>query len=381
MVELEASHEVIANLIARLDRGQPADLSDQAVTELVEGGVIDEGIIWVLDHGFAELSDLGGARGSIKVDGSIAGRVAVSAAPLTNDSRAFIPLSRRGQVIGVFEAWPADEETVARLTPVATTIANALLATVPISDVVERHQGSGALSLPATIQRRNLPLTSYADDHIEVGGRLEPAYDVAGDAVDYAVNPEGIHIAIFDAVGHGLRATMLSTLALASYRLLRRQNASLAEIAREVDEVVASYGRPGDFVTGILALIQPDKGSMEYWNAGHYPPLLIRDGTYHFLETGNPGLPFGLRQEGNSQNSVGSQPGDVVFLYSDGVVQARDPSKAAWGEIHFAEAAKARTSEGLSMNQICRQLLRAVIDWTVEPLADDASIVAIRRAS
>jgi serine phosphatase RsbU (regulator of sigma subunit) len=343
--------------------------------------VLTDATIWIVDHGFARLSDLSGKLDPIDIEDSMAGRVAISGTAMIEESRAFLPLSRRGQVVGVLETAPTGASAVEELIPVATAITNSLLGTVPISDVVDRHQGSAALSLPATIQKRNLPLSSYADDEFEVGSRLEPAYDVAGDAIDYAVNPEGFHFAIFDAVGHGLRSTTLTTLALSTYRLLRRQQASLAETAQAVDEVVAANGRPGDFVTGILALLRPEENVLDCWNAGHHPPLLIRDHKHAFLTAEPPGLPFGLRSDGEGHNSFSSRPGDVIFLYSDGIVQARDPNRAMWGEAKLAQTAMALTSNALSMTQVCRQLLDDVLNWTVDPLADDASIVGIRRVA
>jgi serine phosphatase RsbU (regulator of sigma subunit) len=381
MTDDDRAPRAVTALVNLLDRARPADLSALAVDELVRSDISKEATIWIIDHGYTQLSDLSGRLAPLSVDDSIAGRVALSAIGFIDGNRAFVPLSRRGQIIGVLETTITDDVVLEELMPMATAITNSLLATLSISDVVDRHQGSGALSLPATIQKRNLPLNSYADHEIELGSRLEPAYDVAGDAIDYAVNPEGIHLAIFDAVGHGLRSTTLTTLALSTYRLLRRRNASLAETARAVDEVVATNGRPGDFVTGVLALIRPADNSLEYWNAGHHPPLLIRQGRHDYLSDGSMGLPFGLRNEGDGHNAFESRPGDIILLYSDGVVQARNPAKAAWGDSELASAALRWTTDGLSMSQICRAILNQVQAWTVNPLADDASIVGVRRVA
>jgi len=381
MSDTRALSVVMRDLINRLDHVRPADLSALAVSELVQSGIAEEAIVWIVDHGFTHFSDLSGGRAPIGLGETPAGQVAISAIPLVQDARAYLPLSRRGQVIGVLEVSPAAEGVIDELTPVATTITTSLLATIHISDVVDRHQGSGALSLPATIQKRNLPLSAYADDQVDVGSFLEPAYEVAGDAIDYAINPEGVHLAIFDAVGHGLRSTILTTLALSTYRLLRRQNASLEETARAVDDVVATSGRPGDFVTGVIAMIRPRENELEFWNAGHQSPLLLRDRSHRFLASDPPGLPFGLRHDGNGHSTVPSQPGDVIFLYSDGVTQARDPHRTMWGETHLAEAALARNNAGQSMSHICRTVLDDVISWTANPLADDASIVGLRRVS
>jgi len=366
-------------LISRLDQVRPADLGATAAKALVGAGICEEATIWIVDHGVTRLTDLSGERTASGMDEPV-GQALLGGTTHSTETSLFLPLARRGQVLGVLEIRPPRPDLVLALEPLTISIASALLATVFVSDVVDRQQGSDSLSLPATIQKRNLPLGTYSDELVEVGGRLEPAYEVAGDAIDYAINPEGVHVAIFDAVGHGLWSTMLATLALSTYRLRRRQEQKLAEIAEAVDEVVAGNGRPGDFVTGIVALIRPD-GEFESWNAGHQPPLLIRDGFAQYLATRPPGLPFGLRHDGEGFSSVPTQVGDVIFFFSDGVVAARDPNKAAWGEEKLASSAMRLLDDGASMTQVCLEVLNEVIAWTVDPLADDASIVGVRRLS
>ncbi|HEX2420734.1 MAG TPA: hypothetical protein VHL55_03965, partial [Acidimicrobiia bacterium] len=225
-------------LITQLDTCAPDRLGPLAAQVMIDLGLAQTVSIWLIDHGFSHLTDLVGTRAPVAMQGSIIGRVATSEEAVIHAERAYLPLARRGQVVGVIEIGPARSESLAELHPMAIAISNALLATGLISDVVERTRGATNLSLPATIQHRNLPLTSYADEGVELGSRLEPAYDIAGDVIDYAANPEGIHLALFDAVGHGLRATMLSTWAVSTYRLMRRKGAPLAEMLVAIDEVV-----------------------------------------------------------------------------------------------------------------------------------------------
>jgi serine phosphatase RsbU (regulator of sigma subunit) len=366
-------------LITQLDTCSPDRLGPLAAQVMIDLGLAQTVSIWLIDHGFAYLTDLVGTKPPVAMQGSIIGRVATSEKAVIHSERAYLPLARRGQVVGVLEIGPARSESLAELHPMAIAVSNALLATGLISDVVERTRGATNLSLPATIQHRNLPLTSYADEEVELGSRLEPAYDIAGDVIDYAANPEGIHLALFDAVGHGLRATMLSTWAVSTYRLMRRKAAPLADILAAIDEVVATNAESNEFVTGIMILVKPGEGVVEIANAGHPPPLLIRDGAAHFLDGSPVQVPFGLGAGSSITHSVPSQPRDVIFLYSDGVIQARNSELALWGEEMFSRQALARTSEGLSVSDVCRQILAAVSTWSSGNLADDASIAALRR--
>lgn len=372
--------ESAAGRLTTLIEGCPPDRMGALTAQvMIDLGLARSVSIWLIDHGSTLLVDLVGTKSPVSMGGSIVGRVATTEEAIVHQERAYLPLARRGQVIGVMEISPAPDEGISQLAPLAVAVSNAVLATNLVSDVIERTRGATNLSLPATIQHRNLPLTSYADDEVEVGARLEPAFNIAGDVIDYAANPEGIHLAIFDAVGHGLRATMLSTWAVATYRLMRRKGAPLAEIVSAIDEVIAGNAERNEFVTGIMLLVKPGEGIVEVANAGHPSPLLIRDGAAHFLTGPTVQLPMGLGVSSSASHTVPSQPRDVIFLYSDGVVQARNGDLAVWGEQTLSEQAVARTSEGLSPSNICRQILSAVTTWSNDVLGDDASIVALRR--
>ncbi len=75
------------------------------------------------------------------------------------------------------------------------------------------------------------------DDHPAGGcaGALEPAYDVAGDSFDYALNDDVLHLCMIDAMGHGLDAAVMATLAIGAYRHARRIDVELADLYAAMD--------------------------------------------------------------------------------------------------------------------------------------------------
>ena len=379
MVADQAGESAAGTLMTRLDTCPPDQFGHLAAQVMIDLRMADSVSIWLVDHGFMKLTDVVGIKEPVPIQGTIVGRVATSEKAVVHAGRAYLPLGPRGQVVGVIEISPAGSESMSKLAPLAVAISNALLATELISDVVERTRGGTDLSLPATIQHGNLPLASFADEEVELGSRLEPAYDIAGDVIDYAANPEGIHLALFDAVGHGLRATTLSTWAVSTYRLMRRRGAPLTDMIAAIDKVLSDNAESHEFVTGVMVLVKPEEGVIEVANAGHLPPLLIRDRSAHFLNGSSVQVPLGLGGGPPTTHDFPSQPGDVIFLYSDGVVQARDAELAMWGEEALRHISLALTSEGLHPGDICRQILSTVIAWSNGSLADDASIVALRR--
>nr|MDT0667572.1 PP2C family protein-serine/threonine phosphatase [Micromonospora sp. DSM 115978] len=111
-----------------------------------------------------------------------------------------------------------------------------------------------------------------------VTGVLIPTNEVAGDSFDYAVNGNLLHIAIVDAMGHGMDATLMSVVAIGAFRNARRTGLDLLDTARSVDRHIASQFGPGGFVTGILGELDASTGVWRWLSAGPPPALWVRDG-------------------------------------------------------------------------------------------------------
>lgn len=217
--------------------------------EAVQG--IEKVSIWVADVGFAGLEELG-ASGSQTIDATLAD-VLMGGTVVDVDGGAQVPLAAGGLVVGLLLIkGNISGDLRVELPRVAAVIADRIISLKSFSDVIERERCAGELGLAATIQYELMPRPGYQDETIEIGGRIEPALDIAGDGFDYAVNSGECHFGVFDAVGHGLCSTMLTTVAIGAYRLQRRRRASLGVIADEVERAVAGVARDGEFVTGLL---------------------------------------------------------------------------------------------------------------------------------
>ena len=83
-----------------------------------------------------------------------------------------------------------------------------------------------------------------------IAGALEPAYDIAGDAFDYAINGTDLHLAIFGGLGHGLGSTLLTGLAVGAYRHARRDGAPVAGMHAAIDAALAGHYDDISFATG-----------------------------------------------------------------------------------------------------------------------------------
>jgi serine phosphatase RsbU (regulator of sigma subunit) len=245
----------------------------------------------------------------------------------------------------------------------------------PYGDELERARLSQPRSPSAQLIWQQLPPLTAATDAFVLAGMLEPSYDIGGDAFDYALSERTVSLAIFDAVGHGLPASLLAAAALAGYRSARRDARSVYDQARAIDDIVSDCFPGSDFVTGVLAELEVQTGRLRYINAGHPRPLLLRNGRVVKELTGGRRVPFGLETAGLTVGEETLQPGDWLALYTDGITEARDASGAWFGEERLVEFLTHEIAAGQPPPETVRRVTQAVLDHQNGELQDDASLL------
>jgi serine phosphatase RsbU (regulator of sigma subunit) len=320
----------------------------------------------------------------LSIRGSVPGRVYLTRdqAVVEGDhgSVLWVPVFRRSESVGVLALAIEEGGTISPelAAAIALAVGSAVLGARRHSDVFEIARGAEHLRLAAAMQWDLLPLPTYQDPLVEVAGRVEPAYDIGGDAFDFAANEETVEIGVFDAMGHGLTATLLTTLAVGAYRFGRRRLEELTGVAGDIDEAVRTHVDGEAFVTGHLCRLDLATGELIWLNAGHPPPLLIRDHAASVIEGAAPCLPFGLWSHDAEAAPVSLQPGDIVLFYSDGVFEARPDGGDEFGMERFLDVAGRHGDRGVALLVMVRQILGEVTDHARNILRDDATLVAVR---
>lgn len=346
--------------------------------------------IWLVDYQQRLLVPVG-AAGDVEpagVDRTIAGRAFATGTPVEvlgeDDSlHLWLPLLDGVDRIGVLEIGAEG------LTPQARE-AFRHLASITASEIVTRGQYTDAftatrrcekMNLAAELQWQSLPPTSFATKDVSVTGMLEPAYQIGGDSFDYAYNSGGLHVGIFDAVGHGLASSLLSTLALGAYRNRRRSGDDLDAVSVGIDEAVTEHTRTDDYVTGQLVHLDIATGRLRWLNAGHPLPLLIRQGRVVASLSCSPRPPFGLGHLlGGGATSLAEnqlEPNDAVLMYTDGIVEDRRRGGSDFGLERLADFLDRAFAAGLSPSETLRRLSQAVVDFHGGSLQDDATTVLL----
>jgi serine phosphatase RsbU (regulator of sigma subunit) len=322
--------------------------------------------------------------GDLAVRGTVAGRVYLTREPVVTENDGgrvlWSPVYRRSDSVGVLAlAFDGEDRRLEQLTrAIALALGAAILGARRHSDIFELARGAQHLGLAATMQWDLLPLPNYVDPRFEVAGRVEPAYDIGGDAFDFAANEDIVEIGIFDAMGHGLRSTLLTTLTVGAYRFGRRRRDRLAEVAADIDEAVLNDVAGEAFVTGHLCRLDLTTGVLSWLNAGHPVPLLIRNHSAGPIGEAEPLLPFGLEGTPQPAVEVALQPEDIVLFYSDGVIEARPEGGPEFGMERFLDLAGRHGDADIALLVLVRLILDDVVKHADGVLRDDATLVAVR---
>ncbi|HEX4244516.1 MAG TPA: PP2C family protein-serine/threonine phosphatase [Acidimicrobiales bacterium] len=315
---------------------------------------------------------------------TMAGRAFTTQAPVTVDrdegTRIWVPIiagSTPGGVLAMTVPH-GNDESVRACQDLGLLAGFLIAAQARTTDVFRLRQQRKAMSLAASMQWELLPPLVLDLPDVSVAGMLEPAYDVGGDAFDYALNGPILELAIFDAMGHGVRSAMVAALAVGAYRHSRREGSTLVHMHANLEATVSARFGGEAFATGQLARLERQSGTLTWVNAGHPPPLLLRDSRVVGELRCPPTLPWGLGGAEPHMATETLEPGDGVLFYTDGVVDARSPDGEEFGAQRLSDLTSQVMSEGLRPGDAVRRLVRAVLDHKITELRDDASLVLVR---
>jgi hypothetical protein len=291
-------------------------------------------------------------------------------------ARVWTPVLDGVDRLGVLGATLAEPTQLAhrRLLQLAGVAAYLLVVKADVGDVLVRTARRKPMSLAAELQWTSLPPLSVATERVAMSAMLEPCYDVGGDVVDHAIDDDVAHFAIFDSQGHGLRASVMASLAVAAYRNARRAQQPLRDIAEALEAAISDQFGDDAFVTAIIATLDLRSGELTWINAGHPPALLLRD--HHVVKTlaGPANRPLGVGLNTRLPlHTEQLQPGDQVLLYTDGVTEARDSSGEPFGVDRLAELVARIDAAGEPVTETMRRVSRAVLAYNAGDMRDDAS--------
>jgi hypothetical protein len=380
---------VIAWLMARSHLMAPEELPEHADEAARRLGAQSCHIHLVTrdQRGLRPLLGRGAVDDVLSLDGTLAGRafrLSDVVAGTTDGVRLWVPMLDGTERLGVLQFELADEadlDTLRRpFLALASVVAELVASKGQYTDSYEKTRRAVPMGVPAELLWRQLPPTAFATPRFVITAQLEPWHEVGGDAFDYSLDGDTLHVAVFDGMGHGLQATLLASVALAAYRNARRGGRSLLDTAAVVDEVLAGHFGDDSFVTAVLGRLDLVTGTLSLLSAAHPAPLLIRNGRPVGEVSVEPGLPLGFGSRADRVVDAALEPGDRLLLFSDGVVEARSTGGEFFGLDRLVDLVTRQESARQTAPETLRRLINAVLEHQQDMLQDDATVLLLEWA-
>lgn len=209
---------------------------------------------------------------------------------------------------------------------------------------VQRHRAEIAwqtnerqLQLARSIQRDLLPDGPPRLDGFDIACRCESAELVGGDYFDFIPLPSGaLGMVIADVSGHGIAAAMMMIEVRAIFRSLAREALSLNQILEKTNELITP-DLDQRFVTALFGVLQPQSRTFQYGSAGHPAMIISSGGDVHPLESF--GMPLGVHHGTMGiSGEISLMDGDLLALYTDGLVERLNPQDGVFGTARFADS-------------------------------------------
>ena len=248
-----------------------------------------------------------------------------------------------------------------------------------IRSSIEKERLKSEVMLARDIQQALLPTTTPRLPDVEIRGQMISSSEVGGDYFDYFVlDDRRVVVAIGDVMGKGVPAAMLmaSLQAVFKNRALKGRLAP-HELNRELNDYMVDHAKPGQFATFFCGVLDLATSTFTFSSAGQCPALLSTNGYIDRL--GNGGTVLGAnKNEPYVEGSVAFHPGDLLLLYTDGVIEQMSPTGEQYGEQRLMDFLRA--NRNLPPERLQNALLSDVLAFGEGLQHDDiTSVIAVRK--
>jgi sigma-B regulation protein RsbU (phosphoserine phosphatase) len=272
------------------------------------------------------------------------------------------------------------EDDVRLVAQVARFAAIKLETTRLREDAIQKRLMDEELKTASSIQRRLLPDAPKGVEGYTFVGLNQPCRTVSGDYYDFVIRPDGrMYFAIGDVSGKGVTAGLMMSGLQVAFRIFSKNDPDPATLVTQLNQTLRENLPRSKFVTLFLGRLDTQTGVVEYVNAGHTPPLWLRNGDVHELTESD--LLLGVIANAQFSNrTLTLQPGDSLILYTDGVTEARGGDDSDLGSATIARALAplhGKQADAVA-NTVNETVLAHVGD--AENLDDDVTLVVVTRA-
>ena len=241
-----------------------------------------------------------------------------------------------------------------------------------ISETKEKMESE--LKIASDIQMSMIPKTFPPFPErkdIDLSAALVPAKEVSGDLYDFFIRDEKLFFCIGDVAGKGVPASLLMAVTRSLFRSISARQDNPKVIVSSMNHSMSDMNESNMFVTFICCVLDLKTGKMQYCNAGHNAPLILTDQMSELPV--DPNLPLGvIRNMEYTLQEIDLHCDDAVFLYTDGITEAENPSHGMFGLQRLKETLSGRKPAQTHLDNV----KKAVADFVKDaPQSDDLTML------
>jgi sigma-B regulation protein RsbU (phosphoserine phosphatase) len=236
------------------------------------------------------------------------------------------------------------------------------------------------IKLAQSIQQGFLPRCGLKTANLDICGFNHPAKEVGGDFYDIVKLDENrVFISLGDVSGKGIPAALLMANAQAVFRsqLFKKGEIRIEDLATSLNNLICQFSGPGQFITALFGIYDIPSQKFTYINAGHLPPIILNaNGDISQFEAADlvigvlPDINFGL-------NEILLKEGDILFIYSDGIIELYGKNDEQFGEIRLAELLG--RSRNKDASTICSSIFQSLNEFRSDCVqSDDITMIALK---
>lgn len=405
--ELSALYEMSKALAANRDLQQVLDTATHAVADVMHAKAVairltkEDNPQQLEPRAIYNLSEAYLATGAINVDDSQLLRDAMSGKvvyirDMATDPRIIFPgdaqaeglasmlclgIMYQGKAIGTIHLFSGEQRAFSPFEVRLVTAISQMLGTAIQNARLDAQKSQSRrvlrqLHLAASVQRRMLPGELPSVKPFDIATRYVPSFELGGDFYDVIDLDGHLGIAIGDVVGKGVAASLLMASVRASLRAYAQDVYDLDEIIARVNNALCRDTLDNEFATLWYGVIDPKSLRLTYCNAGHDPPMLLRNGKIHQLDTG--GMIVGVQSDIEYEKGLfDTARGDTILFYTDGLVDSFNDKGQKFGRKRIVEAFT--NTQNMSATDAINHILWQVRKFTgPRQGVDDTTLIVVK---
>jgi len=231
------------------------------------------------------------------------------------------------------------------------------------------------------IQKNLMPKSVPSMNGYDLSGISIPSKHVGGDYYDFInLSETELLITIADVSGKGMPASLIMANVQAALRALAPLRLPLIELIERINHIIYENTSADKFITFFVGILDAANHSFKYINAGHNPPILVRNNTKSIELLNKGGLLLGCLDNppSYSQGNITFNTGDLLLMYTDGITESQSIENIEYGEENLLDCLLKNIN--FSPSQIVDYIIADTIDYSANHQQyDDLTLVVLKR--